>query len=90
MTTESIKEAVKDYLKDYVRVTYELEYPWKELHLNVAGQCASELYPRDWWERRKKELNDPTGREVMERAFRISVTCPYTVKRLEIDEHPEI
>jgi len=90
MTTESIKEAVKDYLKDYVRVTYELEYPWKELHLNVSGKCASVLYRRDWWERRKKETGDPTGRKVMEQGFRVSVACPYTIKRLEIDEHPEI
>ena len=75
-------------LTDKVRVTYTLEYPWKELHLNVSGKTASVLYPRDWWERRKKETGDPTGRKVMEEAFAITVMCPYTIKRLEIDEHP--
>lgn len=87
MTVESIKEAVKDYLKDYVRVTYELKFPEGS---TVYGRCDSVLYRRDWWERRKKELNDPTGRKVMERGFRVSVTCPFEIKRLEIDEHPEI
>ena len=72
-------------LPDKVRVTYELEYP---KGLNVSGKNASVLYPRDWWERRKKETGDPTGRKVMEEAFAITVMCPYTIKRLEIDEHP--
>lgn len=72
-------------LTDKVRVTYELEYP---KGLNVSGKCASVLYPRDWWERRKKETNDPTGWSVMDEAFRASIMCPYIVKLLEIDEHP--
>ena len=81
---------MSNMLKDKVRVTYALEYPWKELHLNVAGRCASVLYDRDWWERRKKETGDPTGRKVMEEAFAITVMCPYTITDLQIDEHPTI
>lgn len=72
-------------IKDSVRVTYALKFP---KGLNVSGKCASVLYPRDWWEKRKKELNDPTGRRVMDEAFRITVMCPYIVTNLEIDEHP--
>lgn len=74
-------------LKDKVRVTYSLRFP---KGLNVAGKLASTLYPRDWWERRKIETGDPTGRKVMEEAFQITVICPYTIERLEIDEHPTI
>ena len=54
---------MSNMLKDKVRVTYALEYPWKELHLNVAGRCASVLYDRDWWERRKKKTGDPYGED---------------------------
>lgn len=79
-----------DLLKDRVRVTYELKYPWKELHLNVAGRCGSALYDRSWWEMRKKETGDPTGRKVMEEAFAMTIMCPYEITRLEIDEHPTV
>jgi len=72
-------------LPDKVRITYALKYP---KGLNVFGKCASVLYPRVWWEARKKELNDPTGRKVVEAAFAVSVMCPYTIEQLEIDEHP--
>ena len=72
-------------LTDKVRVTYALKYP---KGLNVSGKCASVLYDRDWWERRKKETGDPMGWRVMDEAFRISVMCPYIVTNLEIDEHP--
>ena len=76
-----------DFLKDHIRVTYHLKFP---KGLNVSGQSASVLYSRDWWERRKKETGDPTGRKVMEEAFAITVMCPYTIEFLEIDEHPKI
>ena len=74
-------------IEDYVRVTYQLKYPEG---LNVSGKFASVLYKRDWWERRKKETGDPTGRKVMEEAFQITVMCPYTIKYLKIDEHPTV
>lgn len=78
---------VDNFLKDKVRVTYALRYP---PGLNVSGKWASVLYDREWWERRKKETGDPTGRKVMEEAFKITVMCPYTIEKLEIDEHPTI
>lgn len=74
-------------LKDRVRVTYTLKYP---KGLNLAGRCASVLYDRKWWDRRKAETGDPTGRKVMEEAFAMTIMCPYTIAHLEIDEHPEI
>ncbi len=79
-----------DFLKDRVRVTYCLEYPPTWPPSNVSGKYASVLYDREWWEKRKKETGDPTGRKVMEEAFKITVMCPYTIESLEIDEHPKI
>ena len=74
-------------IKDYVRVTYSIRFPE-----GFKPNCyqASVLYSRDWWDRRKAETGDSSGRKVMDEAFRISYLCPYTVERLEIDEHPTV
>lgn len=74
-------------LKDRVRVTYALKYA---PGLNLAGRCGSVLYDRNWWDRRKAETGDPTGRKVMEEAFAMTIMCPYTITDLQIDEHPQV
>ena len=79
--------ATQEMLKNYVRVTYRVQFPEG---YNPGGRSSSDLWPRYWWDQRKKALDDPSGVEVVKAALRATVLCPYTITQLEIDEHPTI